>query len=174
MRTALTAALDLLQDILVTLDRLPSALADTLYQEIRGGAHFHCVFDQARALRAGLEKGVIAYDRQACDPLLEQDRLLARQQLSLLRLWVMTAAFEDQRLRIETQEVDERGHALRVESSLRREWLYWITQAQDHAARMREALSQHGIALEMPEDKAPGRVLFGREEGDENIPPSAH
>ena len=98
MRTALANALEQLNDILVELEQLPGQLADNVYREANVGRHMRHVFDHMLAIKLAIAEGLVDYDKRDRGNAVETDRLMASQQLSLLRLWIQTEDFDNHKV----------------------------------------------------------------------------
>ena len=171
MRTALANALEQLNDILVELERMPTQLADNVYREANIGQHMRHVFDHMLAIRLAIQEGLVDYDRRERGNEVETDRLMASQQLSLLRLWIQTEDFDNHKVSVASEIDCENTQRMHFDSNLNREILYVINHSIHHAAHIKLLLEQFGINLPAHIGIAPGTASFNRHsERDENSP----
>ena len=171
MRTALANALEQLNDILVELDQIPRQLADNVYKEASVGQHMRHVFDHMLAIKLAIAEGLVDYDKRDRGNEVETDRLMASQQLSLLRLWIQTEDFDNHKVAVASEIDCENTQCMRFDSNLNREILYVINHTIHHAAHIKLVLAQFGINLPAHIGIAPGTASFNRHsEQDENAP----
>lgn len=174
MRTALANALEQLNDILVELEQMPGKLADNVYREGNIGQHLRHVFDHMLAIKLAIADGLVDYDKRDRGNEVETDRLLASQQLSLLRLWIKTEDFDNHRIAVVSEIDCDNTHSMRFDSNLNRELLYVINHTIHHAAHIKLVLTQFGITLPAHIGIAPGTASFNRHKGREENTPCAH
>lgn len=174
MRTALANALEQLDDILIELERMPGQLADNVYLEANIGQHIRHVFDHMFAIKAAIVEGIVDYDKRDRGNEVETDRLVARQQLALLRLWIQTEDFDDRKIVVSSEIDCENTQPMRFNSNLYREILYVINHTIHHAAHIKLVLAQFGITLPKHVGIAPGTATFNRHRKQDEKIPCAH
>ncbi|MCB1665488.1 MAG: hypothetical protein KDI28_06885 [Pseudomonadales bacterium] len=174
MRTALSNALDQLQLILTELNRLPTQLGNEVYLDANVGRHLRHVLDHAEALKQALDTGLVDYDQRDRGNAVETDRLMAMQQLSLLRLWVQTEDLDNRRIAVASEIDCDNTQRMQFDSNLHREILYVINHTIHHAAHIKLALKQFGIALPDAIGIAPGTATHLRRSGADAASPCAH
>jgi len=174
MRTALANALEQLNDILVELEQLPRQLADNVYVEANVGRHIRHVFDHMFAIKRAIADGIVDYDIRDRGNEVEIDRLLASQQLSLLRLWLQMEDFDNRKLNVASEIDCDTTQRMRFESNLHREILYVINHTIYHAAHIKLVLAQYGISLPTHIGIAPSTATFNRQNNSDEKAPCAH
>lgn len=174
MRTALANSLEQLNDILVELEQMPGQLADSVYREANVGQHIRHVFDHMLAIKLAVEEGVVDYDKRDRGNEVETDRLMASQQLSLLRLWIQTEDFDDRRVSVASEIDCANTKRMHFDSNLNREILYVINHTIHHAAHIKLVLAQFGINLPAHIGVAPGTASFNRHSTQNESTPCAH
>lgn len=174
MRTALSNALDQLQLILTELNRLPTQLGNEVYLDANVGRHLRHVLDHAEALKQALDTGLVDYDQRDRGNAVETDRLMAMQQLSLLRLWVQTEDLDNRRIAVASEIDCDNTQRMQFDSNLHREILNVINHTIHHAAHIKLALKQFGIALPDAIGIAPGTATHLRRSGADAASPCAH
>ncbi len=162
IRTALSQALTQCTAILNELEKLPRSLADSLFIEANVGRHMRHVLDHVLALKEACTTELVDYDKRHRGNAVETDRLLASQQFSVLNLWLQTEDLDDRALIVASEIDGEKSHRMRFESNLNREILYIINHTIHHAAHIKLALSNFGIALPDHIGIAPGTASFNR------------
>lgn len=162
MRTALANSLEQLNAILVELEQIPKQLADNVYREANIGQHMRHVFDHMLAIKAAIEDGLVDYDRRDRGNEVETDRLMASQQLSLLRLWIQTEDFDNRKVAVASEIDCDNTQRMRFDSNLNREILYVINHTIHHAAHIKLVLAQFGINLPEHIGIAPGTASYNR------------
>jgi len=165
MRTALANSLEQINDILVELERMPGQLADNVYREANIGQHMRHVFDHMLAIKLAIAEGLVDYDKRDRGNEVETDRLMASQQLSLLRLWIQTEDFDNHKVAVVSEIDCENTQRMRFDSNLNREILYVINHTIHHAAHIKLVLAQFGINLPEHIGIAPGTASFNRQSG---------
>tara|TARA_R110002167_G_scaffold89012_10_gene240170 strand:+ start:45926 stop:46453 length:528 start_codon:yes stop_codon:yes gene_type:complete len=174
MRTALANALEQLNDILVALEQMPGQLADNVYKEANVGQHMRHVFDHMLAIKLAIAEGLVDYDKRDRGNEVETDRLMASQQLSLLRLWIQTEDFDNHKVAVASEIDCENTQRMRFDSNLNREILYVINHTIHHAAHIKLVLAQFGINLPAHIGIAPGTASFNRYNEQGGNTPCAH
>ena len=174
MRTALANALEQLNDILVALEQMPGQLADNVYTEANVGQHMRHVFDHMLAIKLAIAEGLVDYDKRDRGNEVETDRLMASQQLSLLRLWIQTEDFDNHKVAVASEIDCENTQRMRFDSNLNREILYVINHTIHHAAHIKLVLAQFGINLPAHIGIAPGTASFNRYNEQGGNTPCAH
>ena len=174
MRTALANSLEQLNDILVELEQIPGQLADNVYLEANVGQHMRHVFDHMRAIKLAIAEGLVDYDKRDRGNEVETDRLMASQQLSLLRLWIQTEDFDNCKVAVASEIDCENTRRMRFDSNLNREILYVINHTIHHAAHIKLVLAQFGINLPDHIGIAPGTASFNRHNLQDESTPCAH
>ena len=174
MRTALSKSLEQLQVILTELNRLPTQLGNEVYLDANVGRHLRHVLRNAEALKQALDTGLVEYDQLDRGNAVETDRLMAMQQLSLLRLWVQTEDLDNRRIAVASEIDCDNTQRMQFDSNLHREILYVINHTIHHAAHIKLALKQFGIALPDAIGIAPGTATHLRRSGADAASPCAH
>lgn len=174
MRTALANALEQFNDILVELEQIPGQLSDNVYREANVGQHMRHVFDHMLAIKLAIGEGLVDYDKRDRGNEVETDRLMASQQLSLLRLWIQTEDFDDRKVSVASEIDCENTQRMLFDSNLNREILYVINHTIHHAAHIKLLLAQYGINLPAHIGIAPGTASFNRRGEDDGKVTCAH
>lgn len=178
MRTALVCALQQLSDILSELEQMPRQLADNVYVEAGVGRHMRHAFDHLLAIKRAVggttNNAMVDYDKRDRGNAIETDRLMASQQLSLLRLWIQTEDLDNRKVAVASEIDCDTTQRMRFESNLHREILYVINHTIHHAAHIKIVLSQYGISLPENIGVAPGTATFNRHSSDGEDTPCAH
>jgi hypothetical protein len=174
MRTALASALSQLDEVLMELEHLPRQLADNVYLEANIGRHLRHVFDHLLAIKEATEVGLVDYDKRDRGNEVETDRMMASQRLSLLRLWIQTEDFENRKIAVASEIDCENTQRMEFDSNLHREILYVINHTIHHAAHIKLALAQYGIALPDHIGIAPGTASFNRQSSQDDAKSCAH
>lgn len=162
MRTALTQALAQCSAILETLATLPAPLANSVYVDASIGRHLRHVLDHTLALKEGLTSELVDYDLRHRGSEIENDRLVATAQFSVINLWVQTEDFANRPVSVASEIDCNVSHRMQFESNLHREILYVINHTIHHAAHIKLALSHFGVSLPENIGIAPGTDSFNR------------
>ena len=123
------------------------------------GAHVRHCLDHVRAVLDAADGGLLSYDGRVRDTALEQKRtlgILALQQ-QRDRLEALAGNRADQPIRLEAQ-VDYRGGAVEVTSSLGRELVFVLQHTIHHQAIVALLLAARGIAIPPRFGYAPSTV----------------
>ncbi|MDT8341889.1 MAG: hypothetical protein RQ751_10285 [Longimicrobiales bacterium] len=141
---------------------LPAAERKRFYADAGAGRHVRHILDHVLALRAGLEAGVLDYNRRNRDAPIERDPQAARRQLEDLVAWLEAEGDLAGPITVLSEiDVDSTRDAT-LSSTVERELLYIINHTIHHAAYLRLLGEHRGLAFPDHIGLAPATASYMR------------
>ncbi|MCU0418532.1 MAG: DinB family protein [Cyclobacteriaceae bacterium] len=115
------------------------------------GQHLRHTLEFFTCLEHGLTAGVVNYDKRGHDRVIEQDRVLAREVIDRIRVFVTTPR-HDQHLQLEVAYLADSEVPVTIATNYLRELTYNIEHAVHHMAIMKIGLREVAPYIHVPLD----------------------
>ncbi len=166
---ATQSSLSQIQFIIETLSTEQQHLCENIYADSGIGRHVRHVVDHFLALKNGLGKFYIDYDKRHRDSLIETDIEIATNCLVELQGWLLSLNNDNIHFVIKSEIHCEKQQVVKIFSNLERELLYLINHTIHHAAFIKLMAQQFEIMMPDEIGIAPGTASYFRQLATESL-----